>query len=210
MKVIGDVTVALPYTMDFCAKGPDVEPLFVDYKNVHITVFFPPSMSDGTVGQSFFPSGWAWWTGQSLRITLEQPLLESDIDMAALRTTMRDAANWILFQLLNAYRARMDRPEIYPVKIDPKLLVLTIEYSNGEVDALPEPEDAFFYRSLPDDAPLQRSINSQTLGGLMQDISSNNSPSTYDLLILDAEWLEAQGDFERATVIRTAAAKLLS
>ena len=140
LKVIGDVTVALPYTMDFCAKGPDVEPLFVDYKNVHITVFFPPSMSDGTVGQSFFPSGWAWWTGQSLRITLEQPLLESDIDMAALRTTMRDAANWILFQLLNAYRARMDRPEIYPVKIDPKLLVLTIEYSNGEVDAFQSPK----------------------------------------------------------------------
>jgi hypothetical protein len=202
MKVVGDVTVSLPYVLNFCAKGPDVEPIVVALDDVEVTLFFPPSMSDGTVGQSFFPSGWAWWTGSTLRLTVTSPALESQIDVEEARRHLLLYANHVLRRFLNAYRVRFHQPQIHAVLIDPKEFVLSIRYENGVSDLLPEPESEFFFRHLPSDAPLNTSVNTTTLDHLRGEITSGSEVAVEQQLVLDAEWLESIGESDRANFIR--------
>jgi hypothetical protein len=208
MKLVGDVTVGLPYTLDFCAKGPDIEPIIFDSNGVEITIFFPPSMSDGTVGQSFFASGWAWWTGTTLRLTMSQNIVGDNLDIEQARASFIEIGNKTLRRLLNSYRVRFHRPHIYPMRIDPKALVLKIEYHTGAAENLPEPFDAFFYQHIPDLAPLESSINLTTLSELAADLAGAGEQSVDEQLLLDAEWLESLQEFDRATAIRDAAAKI--
>jgi len=207
LKVFGDVTVKLPFTLDFCAKGPDVDPIALDIDDLRVTVYFPPSMSDGTIGKSFFPSGWAWWTGSSLRITLERSLTGEDIDVDSVRAHFVAVANITLRRLLNGYRTRFHRPQIYPVLIDPKELALKMEYDEGSSESLPESHETLFYRSLPSEAPLDNSINSATLNDLAAEIARDANPDVREHTLLDAEWLESVGEIERAAFLRSALLK---
>ena len=54
MKLIADALISLPFTLDFCAKGPDVEPLTCALNGMDATLFFTPSLSEGTDGQGIF------------------------------------------------------------------------------------------------------------------------------------------------------------
>ena len=54
MKFIADALIPLPFTLDFCARGPDVEPLVCTLNGLDATLFFPPSLSDGTDGAGDF------------------------------------------------------------------------------------------------------------------------------------------------------------
>jgi len=201
MKLVADVTVSLPFKLDFCAKGPDVEPLQFDSGNYSAVLYFPPSMSDGTVGQSFFSNGWAWWTGTSLRLTLKRPIHESEIDIDLVRKTTISTANSILRTFLNSYRTRFQKAEVHPVKVDPKLLTLAVEYENGSLDSLPEPDEEFFYRHIPVDPPLSTTVNATTLGQLLSDLVGDIEPSMSDQFILDTEWLEQIGENRRAEIL---------
>jgi hypothetical protein len=210
MKVNGDVTVQLPFTLDFCAKGPDVDPLPFSMSGFDGLIFFPPSMSEGTVGQSFFSSGWAWWTGTSLRLKLSQDISESSFHIADTRRNLLEMANLALRYFLNKYRILFHRPDVHPVLVNPKDLELTIEFDDGRIEDLPEPIEAFFYQSIPDNAPLESSINSTTIPNLTDFVSSNSVPLIREHLLLDAEWLEVLGEKERAGVIKLAAKDITS
>ena len=54
MKLIADTLIELPFKLDFCSRKPDVEPLTCELDGASATLFFPPSLSDGTDGQGIF------------------------------------------------------------------------------------------------------------------------------------------------------------
>ena len=62
MKLIADAFIALPFTIDLCARGPDVDPLACTLNGFQATLFFPPSLGEDTDGQGIFGE-WAWWNG---------------------------------------------------------------------------------------------------------------------------------------------------
>jgi hypothetical protein len=201
MQIFGDVTVSLPYSLDYCAKGPDVSPLSIVRDGVEVTIFFPPSMSEGTVGQSFFSSGWAWWTGNTLRLT-SSFIIASEFDVEVVRHQLLSVSNDVLGKFLAAYRSQFYKPQIYPVVIDPKDYSLTLIHDDGSVEALPEPKAAFFYNRIPRDAPLETSINVDTLDLLREGVTTEGCGSPDSQLELDADWFESLGDAARAHRIR--------
>lgn len=201
MKFIADALVPLPFTLDFCARGPDVEPLVCTLNGLDATLFFPPSLSDGTDGQGIFGE-WAWWTGRTLRLVLERPMTGEE-ETEALRREALTAGQEILRRFLNAYRWRFSKPEVHPLVLDPRTLSLSVQHDDGTVEALPEPLSAFFYQNLPAKPPLDTSVNTSTLETLQSDVQSGIDPPLAGQLRLDAEALEAQGETERAEMIRT-------
>ena len=200
MKFIADALVHLPFTLDFCAKGPDVDPLTCTLNGYDATLFFPPSLSDGTDGQGIFGE-WAWWTGKTLRVVLQRTL-ETDEDTEALRGSALAVGNEILRRFLNSYRWRFGSAAVHPVQIDTRLLTLSVLYPDGTTEALPEPFSAFFYQTLPEKPPLETSVNAETLATLRTDVQDAKSPPLAGQLRLDAEALEWQGELERADLIR--------
>lgn len=206
MKLIADALIALPFTLDFCARGPDVEPLTCSHADFDVTLFFPPSLSEGTDGQGIYGE-WAWWTGKTLRLVLEQPL-QGDEDTEELRTAALAAAREILRRFLNSYRWRFGKPDVHPVVIDPRVLSLSVQRDDGKVEALSEPISAFFYQNMPSSPPLETSVNSSTLERLRLDIQTNAVPPQAGQLRLDAEALEAQGEPERAVLLRELSERL--
>ena len=206
MKLIADALIELPFTLDFCARGPDVEPLVCTHADFNVTLFFPPSLSDGTDGQGIFGE-WAWWTGRTLRLVLEQPL-QGDEDTEDLRDAALTTAREILRRFLNSYRWRFGKPEAHPIVLDPRALSLSIQHEDGKVEALTEPSSAFFYQNMPSKPPLETSVNSTTLDTLRGDVQMNAVPPLAGQLRLDAEALEAQGEPERAGLLRELSEKL--
>lgn len=200
MKLIADALINLPFTLDFCSRGPDVEPLVCTLNGLDATLFFPPSLSDGTDGQGIFGE-WAWWTGKSLRLILEQPLT-GDEDTESLRAATLVAGQEILRRFLNAYRWRFGKPEVHPIALDARALSLAIQHNDGSIEALSEPASAFFYQNMPSQAPLETSVNATTLDLLQSDVQAGISPPLAGQLRLDAEALEAQGETERAEMVR--------
>jgi hypothetical protein len=200
MKLIADALVDLPFTLDFCSRGPDVEPLLCTLNGLDATLFFPPSLSDGTDGQGIFGE-WAWWTGKSLRLVLEQ-LLEGDEDTEGLRENALTTSQEILRRFLNAYRWRFGRPDVHPIVLDARALSLSLQHDDGHIEALSEPSSAFFYHKMPKSAPLETTVNTLTLETLRGDIQSGIAPPLAGQLRLDAEALEAQGEAERAELVR--------
>ena len=200
MKLIADALIELPFTLDFCARGPDVEPLVCTHADFNVTLFFPPSLSEGTDGQGIFGE-WAWWTGKTLRLVLEQPL-QGDEDTEDLRAAALSTAREILRRFLNSYRWRFGKPEAHPIVLDPRALSLSIQHEDGKIEALTEPSSAFFYQNMPSKPPLETSVNSTTLDTLCGDVQTNAVPPLAGQLRLDAEALEAQGEPERAGLLR--------
>jgi hypothetical protein len=154
------------------------------------------------VGQSFFPSGWAWWTGNRLRLLLVYTLGDLHPDLEQVRATLVDTANDVLRRFLNACRRNFRNPALHPVRIDPRLMTLVLE-DNGVREALPEPVEAMFFRNLPADEPLQTSVNDRTTADLIGAMVGEHIPSLSEQLALDAAWLESLGEPERAAQIRS-------
>ena len=199
MKLIADALITLPFTLDFCAKGPDVEPLTCTLNGMDATLFFPPSLSDGTDGQGIFGE-WAWWTGKNLRLVLEQTITGGE-DTETLRTDALAVGQEILRRFLNAYRWRFSRPEVHPVVLDPRVVTLSVQH-DGKLEKLPEPLSSFFYQNMPSKPPLETSVNTLTLTTLYEDIQTAVDPPLAGQLRLDAEALDAQGEAERAELVR--------
>ena len=191
VKLFADVLIDLPFTLDFCSRGPDVEPLACTLNNFDVTLFFPPSLSNGTDGQGIFGE-WAWWTGKSLRLVLEQPLNGGE-DTEALRAAALAAGQEILRRFLNAYRWRFGKPEVHPIVLDARALSLSIQHDDGSIEALSEPISAFFYQNMPNTAPLETSVNATTLETLQSDVQTGIAPPLAGQLRLDAEALENAG-----------------
>jgi len=206
MKLIADALIELPFTLDFCARGPDVEPMVCTHADFNVTLFFPPSLSEGTDGQGIFGE-WAWWTGKTLRLVLEQPL-QGDEDTEDLRAAALSTAREVLRRFLNSYRWRFGKPEAHPIVLDPRALSLSIQHEDGKIEALPEPSAAFFYQNMPSKPPLETSVNSTTLDTLRSDVQMNSVPPLAGQLRLDAEALEAQGEPERAGLLRELSERL--
>ena len=206
MKLIADALIELPFTLDFCARGPDVEPLVCTHADFNVTLFFPPSLSEGTDGQGIFGE-WAWWTGKTLRLVLEQPL-QGDEDTEDLRAAALSTAREILRRFLNSYRWRFGKPEAHPIVLDPRALSLSIQHEDGKIEALTEPSSAFFYQNMPSKPPLETSVNSTTLDTLRGDVQTNAVPPLAGQFRLDAEALEAQGEPERAGLLRELSERL--
>lgn len=200
VKLIADALIHLPYTLDFCAIGPNVEPLTCHLNGLDCLLWFPPSLSDDTDGQGVF-GDWAWWTGKTLRLVQQRDLAEPP-DVEAVRASALATGNEVLRRFLNAYRWRFGRPEVYPVLIDSRVMTLHVEHDNGRREALPEPISAFFYQSLPSTPPLEASVNATTLPTLQDDVRAGTEPPMAGQLRLDAEWLDAQGEPERAALVR--------
>ena len=200
MKLIADALISLPFTLDFCAKGPDVEPLTCTLNGMDATLFFPPSLSEGTDGQGIFGE-WAWWTGKTLRLVLEQTLM-GDADTEDLRKSALATGQEILRRFLNAYRWRFSQPEVHPIVLDPRVVTLSVQHDDGKIERLPEPLGSFFYQNMPSKPPLKTSVNTTTLMTLYEDIQSAIDPPLAGQLRLDAEALDAQGETERAEMVR--------
>lgn len=211
MNIIADTTLDLPFKLDFCAQGADIDPISCRIGSLSVTIYFPPSLSETTDGQGKF-GDWAWWTGRRLRLWIEGEVGPpapnnagpgvSTEELAALREVIQDAADEVLRRLIKSYRWRFGRPDLYPVRVDPRAVDLYEVLDNGERQALPEPVEAFFYQTMPSAPPLQTSINSSTLDQLERDIREGNEPPVSVQFDLDAEALEAQGDFLRADMLR--------
>ena len=200
MKLIADARIELPFKIDLCACGPDVEPLTCTLNGFHATLFFPPSLGEGTDGQGIF-GDWAWWTGRSLRLTLEREI-ERVGDVESLRETARAAGTEILRRFLNAYRWRLGQPAVHPVAIDPRCLTLEAVHDDGRREALAEPIASFFYQNMPKEPPLETSVNAGTLSALQADVQAGREPPMTEKLRLDAESLESQGETDRAALVR--------
>lgn len=200
MKLIADALITLPFTLDFCAKGPDVEPLTCTLNGMDATLFFPPSLSEGTDGQGIFGE-WAWWTGKNLRLVLELTIT-GDEDTEDLRAGALKTGQEILRRFLNAYRWRFSRPEVHPIVLDPRVVTLSVQHDDGHLEKLPEPLSSFFYQNMPSKPPLETSVNTTTLMTLYEDIQTAVDPPLAGQLRLDAEALDAQGETERAELVR--------
>ncbi len=203
MKVIADITLDLPFKLDYCAQSPDLDPLTCQADPFSVMLFFPSSLSETTDGQGIFGE-WSWWTGRRLRLWMETDV-ESVDDVAPIRGQAIAAGDEVLRRFLNAYRWRFGRPDIYPVRIDPRTVALIEVLEDGTHQPLPEPVEAFFYQTMPVAPPLQTSINSTTLDLLERDVREANEPAVSMQLDLDAEALEAQGEFLRADLVRALA-----
>lgn len=201
MKLFADALIQLPFTLDFCSQKPDVDPLTCELGGTSATLYFPPSLSDGTDGQGVF-GDWAWWTGKILRLILERDVADTN-DVDALRTEALTTGNEILRRFLNAYRWRFGRPDVHPVTIDPRTLSLEVVHDDGTKEALTEPFSAFFYQSMPKEPPMKTSVNAQTLTALQDDVRQGQEPPLVNQFRLDAEALEAQGEHERAKLVRS-------
>jgi len=200
LKLIADALIDLPFTLDFCAQGPDVDPLVCTVNGMDATLFFPPTLSEGTDGKGIFGE-WAWWTGKTLRLVLEQTL-EGDEDTEELRDKALATGQDVLRRFLNAYRWRFGRPDVHPIALDPRVLSLSLQHDDGIVEALSEPMAAFFYQNMPTEPPLETSVNTTTLDTLRGDVQEGIPPPLAGQLRLDAEALEAQGEAERAEMVR--------
>ena len=201
MKLIADTLIELPFKIDLCARGPDVDPLSCTLNGFQAALYFPPSLGEDTDGQGIFGE-WAWWNGRTLRLTMERELAEAG-DSEALRAAALATGNEILRRFLNAYRWRLGRPTVHPVPIDPRTLVLEIIHDDGRKEALTEPVSAFFYQTMPKAPPLETSVNATTLPTLQADVQAGNEPPLAGQLRLDAEALEMQGETERAELVRS-------
>ena len=204
MKLIADALISLPFTIDMCARGPDVDPLACALNGFQATLFFPPSLGEDTDGQGIFGE-WAWWTGRTLRLTMERDLddLEDAGNFEALRAVALTAGSELLRRFLNAYRWRLGRPAVHPVPLDPRALTLELIHDDGRKEALTEPVSAFFYQNMPSQPPLESSVNATTLPTLQADVQAGTDPPLAGQLRLDAEALELQGEPERAELIRS-------
>jgi len=200
MKLIADALITLPFTLDFCAKGPDVEPLTCTLSGMDATLFFPPSLSEGTDGQGIFGE-WAWWTGKTLRLVMEQTITGEE-DTEDLRESALATGQEILRRFLNAYRWRFSQPEVHPIVLDPRVMTLSVQHDNGKLEKLSEPLSSFFYQNMPSKPPLETSVNTHTLETLFSDIQAAVDPPLAGQLRLDAEALDAQGETERAELVR--------
>jgi len=123
-------------------------------------------------------------------------------DVEALREIAIETGEEALRRLLNAVRDRFDRPDVHPVRIDPKNVQLFAISAEGKREPLAEPFDSFFYKGMPKDPPLSTSINATTLDTLKRDVEEPREPTLARQFELDALNLEDQGEHLRADLVR--------
>lgn len=199
MKVIAEANVDLPFNLDFCARGPLVEAISATIGRIPVVLHFPPSLSELTDGKGIFGE-WAWWTGRRLRVTMQWETPAADVEV--LRGAAQTAGDEMLRRFLNAYRWRFARADVNPVRIDVQALELFEVVPDGTRHALAEPSSAFFYRNMPEEAPIETSVNITTHDMLQRDVREKREPPVADQLDLDAEALDAQGEYLRAELVR--------
>ena len=201
MKIFADALVHLPYPLHFCAEGPDVDPLTTSIDGFEATLYFPPSLSEGTDGKGIFGT-WAWWTGTTLRVVLETELASLEEDgLIEIHTRARLTGNKLLSVFLNSCRLRLDRPEIFPVAIPSDTLTIYEVADDGTMHILDGPDTDIFFQGMPNEPPIATSINKSTLEGLKQDLESKRTAPVEEMLRLDARLLRSRGEAERATVL---------
>lgn len=198
MKIFADALIHLPYPLHFCAEGPDVDPLTTSIDGFDATIYFPPSLSEGTDGKGIFGT-WAWWTGTTLRVVLETEIEEDKL--AEIHTRARLTGNKLLSVFLNSCRLRLDRPEIFPVAIPADLLTIYEVGSDGTMRILDGPDTGLFFQTMPSEPPMATSINKATLEGLKLDLESKRIAPVEEMLRLDARLLYSRGETERAIVL---------
>ncbi|HEX5324981.1 MAG TPA: hypothetical protein VFW40_14450 [Capsulimonadaceae bacterium] len=208
MKLLAQALVLLPFKLDLCAVGSEVPPIEWQRDDLQFALRFPPSLTEGTCGKSIYPNGWAWWTGDRIAIDLVLPISESHNDLERIRRHILQEMNSVLRVFLNSCRSRFHRPEIHTVVVDPANLLLVLEHGDGRREALPDSPDTLSFRSLPDDPPLDQSVNEITLAALRQDLEESRLPSAGEQLALDAEWLHSLGEHDRADAIERLASDL--
>ena len=200
MTLTADVLVRLPFPLDFCATRPHVEPLLCEIDGWSATLWFPPSMADGTDGKGVF-ANWAWWTGTTLRVVLERDT-DGLMEPEAVRQSALETVNTVLRRFLNSYRVKFQRADVHPVRADARALTLSVTHPDGTREQLPEPEGAFFYQSMPPGPPLQTSVNKDTMADLTADVQNGQEQAADAQFALDAAALDAQGETHRAALLR--------
>jgi len=201
LKIFADALVHLPYPLHFCAEGPDVDPLTTSIDGFDATLYFPPSLSEGTDGKGIFGT-WAWWTGTTLRVVLETELASLEEDgLIEIHTRARLTGNKLLAVFLNSCRLRLDRPEIFPVAIPADALTIYEVDDDGAMHILDGPDTGIFFQNMPSEPPMATSINKTTMEGLKQDLESRHTAPVEEMLRLDARLLRSRGEAERAAVL---------
>jgi hypothetical protein len=201
LKIFADALVHLPFPLHFCAEGPDIDPITTSIDGFNATLYFPPSLSEGTDGKGIFGT-WAWWTGNTLRVVLETELVSLEVDgLIEIHTRARLTGNKLLSIFLTSCRLRLDRPEIFPVAIPADSLSIYQVHEDGSMQILDGPDTGIFFQNMPADPPLATSINTTTLERLKHDLESKKPAPVEEMLRLDARLLRSRGETERAAVI---------
>lgn len=201
MKVIADALIKLPFELDYCAKGPNVDPLSFEHDGWSALLYFPPSMSDGTDGKGIFHE-WAWWTGTTLRLVLEQTV-ETALDPEPLRQSAAQAISGLVRSFLNTYRIMFTRPDVCPIRIEASNVRLLLESEDGTCEELPEASDGYFFNKMPAEPPLTLSLNETNIAKLHEIMLRGETGSPLDHLRLDIQRLRSQGELERASQLET-------
>ncbi len=205
-RVVASGVVALPFTLNICAIGPDVDPISANVEDVDIDISFPASLTEGAVGKSIYQTGWAWWVVDRFYIEAsasgEEMFAQYGDDLDPIRGTLLGAAQTATRRLLNSYRWRFGQANVHPVKIDTKLFDLDVVYDDGRRESLSEPLSSFFSDLASEEPPLESSINAETITVLQSDIQDGIEPPHTDLLELDLQWLESVGETRRADELR--------
>ena len=204
-QVVATGTVFLPFALQVCAVGPTLAPLAASVEEADVTLRVPDSMTDGAVGKSLYPNGYALWAVDRLYVESAADLDRIDADIAdteRIRGVLLGSAQTAVRRFLNSYRWRLNQPRVHPVALDPAQFTLEMVHEDGSRDPLPEPFDAFFFHHTPQEAPLESSLNLETLQRLQQDVADGIEPPHADLYRLDIAWLEGNGETARAAELR--------
>ncbi len=204
-RVIATGTVLLPFTLNICVIGDRVDPLTANVEDAGITITFPASMTEGTVGCRLYPSGYAWWVTDRLYVEASAALAEIGVEagnIAGIRDILLESAGVAVRRLLNSYRWRFHQPQVHPVVLDPAHFTLEILLADGTRETLPEPAEAFFFNRTPSEPPLDSSVNAETLATLQRDVQDGIEPPHSELLALDLQWLDTIGETRRAAELR--------
>ncbi len=199
--------VFLPFRLNVCAVGDRVEPLRANIDGASVTISVPISMSEGAIGKSIYPDGWAWWVVDRLYVEVEASLadlgVEESMDERDIRSSLLGAAQTAVRRALNAYRWRLHQPEVHAVQIDPAQFTFALLHADGSSEPLPESVESFFFHRTPTQPPLTTSLNAQTYGLLQSDIALGTEPPLDEMIALDLEWLRSIGERARAREIAT-------
>jgi hypothetical protein len=206
--IVATGVVFLPFTLSVCAVGPTVEPLTAPIGDAEVTIRVPDSMTEGAIGKSIWPTGWAWWVVDRLNVEARASLddIGADIDdTRRMRDYLLDAAQIAVRRVLNSYRWRLNQPQVHPVGVDPAQFALEMVHADGSRDMLPEPVDSFFFHSIPSEPPMDSSFNPGTHERLQRDLLEGIEPPHDELLRLDIAWLKSIGEAHRAEEIENVA-----
>ena len=199
--------VYLPFQLNVCAVGDRVQALEANIDGAFVTLDVPVTMSEGAVGKSIYPDGWAWWVVDRVYVSVSASLsdlgVEDSMDERDIRSSLLAAAQTAVRRMLNAYRWRLHQPEVHAVQLDPAQFTFALLHADGSSELLPDSVESFFFHRTPAQPPLTTSLNAQTYGLLQSDVALGTEPPLDEMIALDLEWLRSIGERPRAREIAT-------